>query len=391
MFRPAPPGMPPPRPPPPGPPPPGPPPPGLPGLPGLPGIAGLSALPDTLAGALTGGASTTTKTNAAPAAAPGLPPELAALVDVGGFSSTSRTDNDDLAFAQGRSVASDISLLGGLVTIDSVSTVANATSDGVKGTAKGTSNFGTLTAFGQKFSYGSEGFEAVGQTLPIPGLPDDATKALEQIGLTISLPKPIYTVDGDAAKTVMPGLVIDFDLTVLRTQLLPVIDPLNELLGQLPEQAAQLTGLLQAAANLSPRVVVALGYSTASVDTSQAIPIPPPVEPTEEPTEETTEDAAPAPGGDGGPVAPGGTDTLPGGDTPTGETPASTETQPVSAAQQPGLPPLFSFPGLLLYGGILGAGIAGIFTRRLGLAALGGGAACAHGLDSGLPDLRKVT
>jgi len=60
------------------------------------------------------------------------------------------------------------------------------------------------------------------------------------------------------------------------------------------------------------------------------------------------------------------------------------------AALASGLPPLFSIPGLLLFGGIGAAIAAGSYVRRLGLAALGGGGACSHGLDSGLPDLRKV-
>ncbi len=55
-----------------------------------------------------------------------------------------------------------------------------------------------------------------------------------------------------------------------------------------------------------------------------------------------------------------------------------------------GLPPLFSIPGLLLVGGIALATVAGSYFRRMGAAALGGGAPCPHGLDSGLPDLRKA-
>ena len=41
-------------------------------------------------------------------------------------------------------------------------------------------------------------------------------------------------------------------------------------------------------------------------------------------------------------------------------------------------------------GGILGATVLGSYLRRLGLLALGGGVSCAHGLESGLPDLRKA-
>ncbi len=69
---------------------------------------------------------------------------------------------------------------------------------------------------------------------------------------------------------------------------------------------------------------------------------------------------------------------------------ARSATCPAAAPVAAGLPPLFSIPGLLLLGGIALAAVAGSYLRRLGAAALGGGASCSHGLDSGLPDLRKA-
>ena len=332
---------------------------------------------------------------AAPAAAPALPEPLAALVDLGGFTSISRTDNKDDAFVQTRSIAGDITLLGGLITIEGVKTVANASSDGTKGKGAGVAEYGDLVIAGQRFRFGSDGYEAAGTPLPIPGFPDQGAALLQQLGIAISVPKPVYEIDGDAVTTTMPGLSIDFDLTVLRKQLGPVTDALNELALQLPDDLGPLKSGVQAAANLSPRVVVTLGTSTASVDTSQAIPPPPP--PTETPTEEPTEDGGGAGGGGtssggsgvGVPSAP--TDSGPITTTPTGDSPTTEAVSPVSGESVPGLPPLLSFPGLLLYGGLLGAGVAGFFTRRLGMLALGGAGSCPHGLSSGLPDLRKVT
>ena len=43
-----------------------------------------------------------------------------------------------------------------------------------------------------------------------------------------------------------------------------------------------------------------------------------------------------------------------------------------------------------MVGAIAGALVAGSYVRRIGAMALGGAGACSHGLDSGLPDLRKV-
>ena len=55
-----------------------------------------------------------------------------------------------------------------------------------------------------------------------------------------------------------------------------------------------------------------------------------------------------------------------------------------------GLPPLASIPGALLVGGVALAAAAGTWLRKIGVLALGGAATCTHGLDSGLPDLRKA-
>ena len=69
-------------------------------------------------------------------------------------------------------------------------------------------------------------------------------------------------------------------------------------------------------------------------------------------------------------------------------TPRRTLTDPVASSS--GLPPLFSIPGLLLFAGLGGALLAGSYVRRIGALVLGAGGACPHGLESGLPDLRKV-
>ena len=129
---------------------------------------------------------------------------------------------------------------------------------------------------------------------------------------------------------------------------------------------------------LSSRMVISLANASATVDT--VAPIAPPVidpedpEP-EAPTGENPNAASPV---DTPPTTPGSTDTT----TPPGDLDAT----PLGA----GLPPLFSIPGILLYGGIALASVAGSYFRKMGAAALGAGAPCPHGLDSGLPDLRKA-
>jgi len=153
--------------------------------------------------------------------------------------------------------------------------------------------------------------------------------------------------------------------------------------------------LVQAAVNLSPRIVFILGATNSEVDTSQPIEIPEIETPVTEP-EAPEEPAAPTGSGSGS-VSTGGTDSsAPDSSAPVGDSaPTSTSTAtgitPVVASQQPGLPALFSIPTLLILLGVGLASLFGSYVRRLGLAALGGSASCPPGLTSGLPDLRKMS
>ena len=157
-----------------------------------------------------------------------------------------------------------------------------------------------------------------------------------------------------------------------------------------------LKGLLTALPNLAPRVVLRLGYTTSQVDTVQKIPIPSDV-PDNDPagTEDETGDEDEAAAGDGASGGDSGTGAaVAGSSAPTSSQPTgasdSADGALADTALASGLPKLFSIPGMLLLGGIALATVAGSYLRRLGAAALGGGASCSHGLDSGLPDLRKA-
>lgn len=388
--------------------------PGVPGLPGLPGIPDLPApelpeLPGGL-GALTSAFPGLEQSLAAPtgeqaeqpasdeptaeeAAACQIPPALSALVDLGGYVSTSRSVVADGAVTTtSRAALGDVRLLGGIVTISGVHATATASSNGKKGVPSGQARFGTVAIAGQEFAFGPDGFTAAGRSGNIPGLPDDPAAALAELGITLTLPKPEKVVEGDEATTTLAALQVEIDTAILAPVLTRI--PLATLLQGVPfpPEAAILKSLIGALPNLAPRVVLTLGQAESTVDTVQGIAPPPvpPTDPTDPPTgEETT---APA---DGGGTAGGGSGTTPpaGSSTPPsaagGGAPSAGELPP-SAPAAAGLPPLFSIPGLLLLGGIALASVAGTYLRRLGAAALGGGASCSHGLDSGLPDLRRI-
>jgi hypothetical protein len=279
-----------------------------------------------------------------------------------------------------------------MLTLTGVGSSAAASSDGTRGDVAGGAAFGDAVAFGQKVKVTRSGLALVGQSAPIPGLPDDATQALAALGVKVTAPEPTREIDGDAATTEVPGLVIEFDLTKLRTMIADV--PLNDVINQTPNETGQLKSLIQAAANLSPRIVVTLGSATASVDTSPPIEIPDVPLP-EAPAGAPAVSAGAGSAGGGTPQAavPPGAGAASGAGAPDAGAAqdAAGTLFPTSGEQAPGLPQLFSIPGMLLLGALLLAAMGGNVMRRLGVAALGGGAACDHGLDSGLPDLRKVS
>ena len=337
----------------------------VPGLP-LPGL-------DELLGGLVGGSSDDEEDTPSTL---GLPPALGAIVDLGGFTSATRTETGTSVHSLARSSFGNVALLGGLIRVEGLKVRAEVSSDGTKGAPSGLSAYGELVALGQRFAFGPDGFEAVGEHHPIPGLPDQATAALSKLGITVSFPKPVYKRNGDAATATVTGMVIELNMAPLKK----ILDqlPLAALLDMLPEQAGPLKDVLGLLTGLSSRIVVSLANASATVDT--VAPIAPPVVETEDPAPEapTGDNPNAAPPVAAPPTTPDSTDTT--------APPGDLDATPLGA----GLPPLFSIPGILLYGGIALATVAGSYFRKVGAAALGGGAPCPHGLDSGLPDLRKA-
>lgn len=381
--------------------------PGLPGLPGMPELPGLSSLTGGSSGsggaglleqfgqAITGGAGGAGITAAEgddPApdptspGAPGLPPELAALVDFEGYTSTSKNvASGDTVVTTARSALGDVSLLGGTIVLNGVVVTSTSSSDGAKGVAGGKAMLGGLTIAGQEFSFGPDGFEAAGQHTDIPGLPDDPAKALEQLGIRIELPKPVRTTKGDQATSDMAGLRVDIDTSVLRKQL--DVLPLDDLIDALPSDPPELKSTLQTILGLAPRVVVTLGNASTELDTVQGLDLPTGEIPDNDPDDS---------GAAGGPDA-GGSGSVPTADSPSAVDPGSVGDAPSAdgdlgdaALAGSGLPPLYSIPGAILVASIALAAVGGTWLRKMGAIALGGSGSCTHGLDSGLPDLRKA-
>jgi hypothetical protein len=373
------------------------------GMPGVPGLPLLDNLADILGVLGLGRSSSTSRafsradggnTQGDPADTDvcQLPSALSAVVDINGYVADSQSVSDGaLVTSTSRAALGDVRLLGGIVTMSGITSTVVSSSDGTTGKSKGRADYGTMTIAGQTFSYGPEGYVAAGTPGAIPGLPDDPAAALAALGITVQLPKPTYKADGDKASGTIEGLIVTIDLKTLKP-VLSQID-LGPILAQLPfpPEAGPLKSLLGAIGHLSPKIVLHIGYTTSAVDTVQALPIPDTV-PDNDPTGDPTESAGGGTtgGATGGGAALGGGSALPPASGPTTSVSDAAPDQLTNASATSGLPPLFSIPGLLLFAGLGGALLAGSYVRRLGALVLGAGGACPHGLESGLPDLRKV-
>lgn len=342
----------------------------------------LTGLTDQLKGLLSGGLG---------AKASGDPTNpLGLLVDVDGYVSVSKMDaSKGPVTAVSRSLLGEVRLLGGLVTLGGVETIARTSTDGRTGKASGKAVYGKMAIAGQEFGFGPDGAIVSGKTMPIPGLNDLPGDALKQLGITFTVPKPVRKVDGDLATSESAGLQVTIDTKILAPLLkaLPV-----SALGQLiPAEAGPLKSVVLGLGALSPRIVLTIGAAQATVDTVppiDAAPIPPATSAGTPPATATGSTPKPAAGSVGVPPAAGAP-------APAGAAPAPAAGAPVgdlvdAAPASAGLPDLFSIPGMLLIGAFALAAVAGSWFRRLGVAALGGGAPCPHGLESGLPDLRKA-
>lgn len=365
--------------------------PGLPPIPGLPGSAGGGDLLQQFGQAITGSAGPAGAADdpqddpSGGSGAPGLPPQVAALVDFEGYASTSKNVvTDSKVVASSRSALGDVYLLGGTVVLNGVVVTSTSSSDGAKGSSGGKATLGGLTIAGQEFSFGPGGAEGAGQHADVPAVPDQATAALDQLGIKLILPKPDLAKQGDQASSTMAGLVVEIDTAKLRGQLDAL--PIDDIVNAFPNDPPDLKKALQTLVGLSPRIVVTLGNAGSEVDTVQGIELP---------TGDLPDNDPAGSGDTGGPAAAGGPTAAGGspsavGPGPAGSAPSADGDLGDAQLAGSGLPPLYSIPGAILVASLALAAVGGTWLRRIGAIALGGAGSCTHGLDSGLPDLRKA-
>lgn len=339
------------------------------------------------------GAAITGRQPAEPEPAPNgiVPEELAAVVDAGGMTSISEVltaGNTIRAVATSR--LADVALLGGVIGIDAVKVITTTTSNGRRATTDVTTRVGGLTLAGTPLVLDRRGVRLADEEAPIEGLPADPNQALQQLGIRLVLPEGDRSAKGESAAAAAEGLRVVLDLAVLRKQLDtgPLEEVVTQITKEFPDDAAQLRSAVGALFQVAPKLVLTLGNAASATTTIQGVDFPV-IEVPESPLDMGASGPGGAVGGvSGGAVGAGAVPpaTGPAGD-PGGEAATTgVATEPMAA----GLPPLVSIPGALLVGGIALASGVGWWLQRLGGFVLGGAGACAHGLESGVPDLRKA-
>ncbi len=352
------------------------------------GIAGPGT---NLLGGLGTGLSKLAGGKKAPKPAPDLPvpvsKTLAGLATIQNLRSISTTTLGNKSFtATAEATASEIDILGGLLSIKGLDLTASSRSDGKKGTNVGHATIGALGVAKQVISLDDKGVNLAGTNVKLPGLPETLTTALKAIGISIQTTQTTATAQGADASYTAKGLVITVDTKPLKSALSAPFGILADIVKQLPSQLSDQLGPLL---NLAPKFVVTIGDVRTKATAAEAY--------TGSFAPGTTDPGTGAgvPGSVSGNNPGTSTGNLGGGSlgnsgtTPT--TPAAGPSNPGPQLKSAGftLPGLGDVPRALILGGIVLAAVLGWLLRAAGGVLLGVGSGCRYGLTTGVPDLRK--
>lgn len=297
-----------------------------------------------------------------------LPDPIAAAATIENLKSQSTVVLEDKDItATARSVASGISILGGLITIDGVDLRSSSTSDGVTGSAGGTVKVVGLRVLGQAIDLGDP-VTVGGKSEAAPKFP----QLLKQLGITIEYLESQKTESGAAGALDARGLTITVDVAVLRDllKLGGLSEPLAPGLSSIDQLGPVLIGLLK----LGTKVVVTVGdvRTRATASPTYLVPEGPVTPPATAPVDGVA------------PFVPGASPF-----------PGFPAQQPGASVTPPFVPASVYLPGLgrvptwFVLVGLALVGLAAWGFRGFGTWFLGGGS-CVHGKSIGVPDLRKA-
>ena len=315
--------------------------------------------------------------------------------------SSASVTSKNVAVATVTSSVKDVSLLGGVIKIASVTTKVTTTSDGTKPTTTGSTVVSGLSVNGVGYSVDENGARVGGNGLPVPPLVTPSQ--LDELGIRIEGVVQSSSTTATSASRSASGLVIRIDTKVFRAALTPVIDPLRDPYSQVVESLpsgepfSQAKPQLYYLLNATPNVTYVFGAANAR--SAAVLPIsfdfPPPSFPSF-PSNPGVVGAPPTlPRGEGGFVS-----GLPDRGT---ALPPSIGGAPVSppVLQPPGTTPVAlasdaEFTGIaaskLLLALLFAGGVGWLLTRLLGAAGgLPFGLGCRLGAPTTVPDFRSVT
>ena len=311
---------------------------------------------------------------------------LAALATVQNVQSTSSiVVGKNTVTSSAQAVLSNVKLLDGLINIDSMKVTSTTVSDGKIAKTSGSIRPGAITFAGTDIGLAGKGVQLGDNSTKLPDIPSAVTDMLSKIGIELDYAPSSRTSDGATAALASDALVISIDTQPLKTALNVggLVGPLQDLVSKIPKIGSTLGPLL----GLGPKIVIRIGdvYSTATA-------APAYTGPTVNPGGGYHNPGGGHPGGNpvppvntggGPPINSGGGVPLP--STSPGGTTSTPPTQPTALS----LPGLGDVPKALILGGLALALVAGWLFRGLSAFVLGGAGNCAHGLATGVPDLRK--
>lgn len=311
---------------------------------------------------------------------------------------------EDVAINRVDSAVSDVRLLEGLVSIDSVRTTLEARSDAATGATGGITEVTGLTIMGTGYTVDQGGLRPVeeesgGETLlDVPSTLPGAEELREQAGIEVRLVGHEETVDGAIAERAAGGLEIVVDSNKLRA----VVDtlPLEEAISGLPEDLRSelapvlrlsprivyviAAGKVRAAASLPPEFDVSLGGSLGDTGSASGDTGPPAGTAGDAPTASGEMGSGSIPGGS----SPDSVTAAPGGQTPAADVapPAEPGSEPATLQAGGGLPETpGGLGGTVVLLGLAGAAAGSAGLRGLAAGLLGAGSDCSTGQPVGTP------
>jgi hypothetical protein len=230
--------------------------------------------------AATAGSTGGNPTQQAPSGSGNLLAGSNALLGVGGLSANSSAQAPSIkATADATATVGGISMLGGFISIGSITSTADASSDGTTGKVTGSTQVQNVSIAGEQVSITADGIQAPSGK-PLGSLPVSALNTLlKELGITIAVTNTTDKVSGPSARRELDGLEIQVNLNTLDTaankfaSLLPA-----KLISQLPfaipnEQLITFYfGRVQVSSTASPSFVVSNSGSTGAAAPASSSP-----------------------------------------------------------------------------------------------------------------------